>query len=157
LVFTFLGILPAFRGHPRLFDILDDQIRVIFRSGKIYSIPFTEIDRFRFFDRKAKRPVKYILIDPLKRMHDYQDLSWKTWVQEVAGNILPPFSFGFGSRVGEVHIMRRKGRRQSRLIFPWLNTASRCRDISLTPSDPRGFYEQLDTAYKKWMRKSKSV
>lgn len=157
LVFTFLGILPAFRGHPRLFDILDDQIRVIFRSGKIYSIPFTEIDRFRFFDRKAKRPLKYILIDPLKRMYDYQNLSWKTWFQEVAGNILPPFSFGFGSSVGEVHIMRRKGRRQSRLIFPWLNTALRSRDISLTPSDPRGFYEQLDTAYKKWMRKSESV
>jgi class 3 adenylate cyclase/predicted Ser/Thr protein kinase len=155
LVLTFFGIIPAFRGHPKLFDILDDQIRVLFRSGKIYSIPFADIERFRFLDRKAKRRWKYKLIDPLKRLYDYENLSWKTWLKEVPGNIFPPFSFGFGSRFGEVHIMRKKGRRQSRLLFPWFNTAAGSKEIALTPSDPRGFHEQLETAYKKWMRKSK--
>jgi len=157
LVFTFLGILPVFKGSPKLFDLLDDQIRVVFRSGKIHSIHFSEIEHMRFFDRKAKRRWKHRIIDPLYRMHDYSKLTWKTWLKEVAGDILPPFSFGFGSTIGEIHLTRKTGRRQLRLLFPWLNTATKSRTLGLTPSDPKGFYEQLETAYKKWQSKSRGI
>ena len=157
LVFTFLGIIPAFKGSPKLFDLLDDQIRVVFGSGKVISIHFSEIERMAFRDRKTRRQWKYRLIDPLWRVYDYSGLNARSWLKGVVMNPLPPFSFGFGSRLGEIHLIRKSGHRGLRLILPWLNTYGKSKDVNLTPSDPHGFYEQLTTAYKKWSSPARTI
>jgi len=157
LVFTFLGIIPAFKGSPKLFDLLDDQIRVVFGSGKVISIHFSEIERMAFRDRKTRRAWKYRFIDPLWRIYDYSGLNARSWLKGVVMNPLPPFSFGFGSRLGEIHLIKKSGHRGLRLILPWLNTYGKSKDVSLTPSDPHGFYEQLTTAYKKWSSPTRTI
>lgn len=153
LVFFFLGVLPVFRGSAQLYEILEDRVRVMFSSTKWFELFFSEIADVAFVGGDRRRLWRHALIDPMGHVRDYSTLTFATWLREVAGNLLPPFGFGYSSAKGEVRLTRTKGRRQLRLMLPWLNTASHSRDISLTPSDPRGFYEQLETALAKWKRK----
>jgi hypothetical protein len=152
LLFTFFGIVPAFRGRPKLFDITDDSIRVISRSAKSFSIPFSEIRDIWFFDPKAKksRTLASKILDPFYRMPDYANFTIRGWFAEVVTNVLPPFSFGFGSREGEIQIRKFKGGNRRRLLMPWLNTPKKSRLVSISPSNPKEFYEQLDVSMKKW-------
>jgi serine/threonine protein kinase len=152
LLFTYFGIVPAFRGRPKLFDITDDSIRVISRSAKSLSIPFSEIKDIWFFNPKAKkaRPLASKILDPFYRLPETAKFTIKIWFTEVVTNLLPPFSFGFGSKEGEIQIRKFKGGNRRRLLMPWLNTPKRSRLVSISPSNPKEFYEQLDVSMKKW-------
>jgi class 3 adenylate cyclase/predicted Ser/Thr protein kinase len=152
LLFTFFGIMPAFRGRLKLFDIVDDAIRVISRKGQSIIIPFGEIKDIWFFDPIAKkaRPLASKILDPFYRMPTSSSFTIKSWIRDVLTNVLPPFSFGFGSRKGEIQIVKYKGGNRRRLIMPWLNSAAKCRLISISPSDPKEYYDQLQLSMKKW-------
>ena len=153
-IFTFFGVAPLLRGRPKSYDILEQEIKIQFRTGKSFSIPFSEIEQFRFFDQiaKASRPLRYKFLDPFYRIGDYNKFSFRMWIKEVVLNVLPPYSFGFGSRIGEVHVYRKKGFNKIRLLAPWLNSPKKSKVISITPSDPKEFFEQLEVAYAKWKK-----
>ncbi len=159
----YLGVVPFLRGRPKLYDLMEDQVRALFRDGTNLSIHFSEIDGLRFFDpgvNKA-RPFKYKIIDPLSRIENYENMTFGKWIKEVF-NILPPYSFGFGSKQGEIHIRLKEGFRAMRVVIPWFNTPVRSKDMSLLPFAPKEFFDQLQVALEKWKRttsqkKSESV
>ncbi|HTO95194.1 MAG TPA: hypothetical protein VMM80_12460, partial [Bacteroidota bacterium] len=72
--------------------------------------------------------------------------------RDVALNILPPYSFGFGSAQGEILIRLIQGYRIMRMVIPWWNTPLRSRDLSISPFDAREFHAQFEVAFKKWSR-----
>lgn len=154
LLFIFFGIIPAFKGRPKLFDITDDSVRVLPRSTNPIVISFSEIQNIWFFDPKVKksRPFAMKLLDPFHRLPDYSKFTLRLWFREVATNILPPYSFGFGSKEGEIQISRLKGANRRRLLMPWLNSPKKSRVISISPSNPKEFFEQLQLALAKWKR-----
>ncbi len=70
LTLWYLGVVPFLRGRPRLYDLMEDRIRVIFKDKTSLSIHFSEIERLHLWDEKtnALRPWKYRLLDPLGRL-----------------------------------------------------------------------------------------
>ena len=83
----------------------------------------------------------------------YEGLTVWQWFRDVVLNILPPYSFGFGSGQAEIQLRLYKGGAGLRLLFPWLNTPVKSRDLALHPGDTREFYHQLDFAFRKWKKK----
>ncbi|MBI3112676.1 MAG: protein kinase [Ignavibacteriales bacterium] len=219
LIFVFFGVIPAFRGSPKLYDLWEDQIRVVFGSGRIVSIGFSDIHNLNFLDKasRAERSLASKILDPFFLISDYSQFSVVLWFKKVivprkfpmavgllAGVVgffvlyyshmiqfspsilrevsdhpgwfyllvwlgvlagfyfprdffrLPPYSFGFSSRRGEVRIERSTGWNRLRIVFPWFHSPSKSRFISLTPSDPREFFEQLEIAFAKWKRQKVS-
>ncbi len=154
----YLGVIPFLRGRPKLYDLSENQVRVLFTDGTNLSIHFSEIQSLRFFDpaANASRPWKYKLIDPLSRIPDYKGLTFGKWFSEVVLNLLPPYSFGFGSRKGEIHILLKEGFRAMRILVPWFNSPVRSKDMSLLPFAPREFYEQFQVALEQWKRSKAS-
>lgn len=150
----YLGVIPFLRGRPKLYDLMEDQVRILFRDGTNLSIRFPEVSSLRFFDPKANasRAFKYKMIDPMSRVVNYTNLIFARWLKEVVINILPPYSFGFGSRHGEIHICLKKGYRGMRVLVPWFNTPVKSRDMSLLPFAPREFFDQFQVAFEKWKR-----
>jgi class 3 adenylate cyclase len=153
-----LGVIPFLRGRPKLYDLSEDQVRVLFPDGSNLAIHFSEIESMRFFDPEAngKRPLKYKLIDPMSRIADYSDLTFRKWFSEVILNLLPPYSFGFGSRKGEIHVLLKTGYRAMRILVPWFNSPVRSKDMSLLPFAPKAFFEQFQVAFEQWKRAKKS-
>ena len=137
-----------------MIELLEDRIMIRFKSDKVFNLYFSEIESIRLFDhvQKRERALKYRLLDPFHRIADYSKFSTIMWLKEVVLGILPPFSFGFGSKKGEVLVYRKKGWNRLRLFMPWLNTSKRSRALSLTPSDPKEYFQQLELAYAKWKR-----
>ena len=150
----YLGVVPFLRGRPKLYDLIEDQVRIIYREGTTLSIHFSEIDQLSFLNNRlrAMRPLRYKIIDPFGRITDPGAMTFKIWLKEVALNILPPYSFGFGAAQGEILIRLVEGYRLMRMLIPWWNTPLKSRDLSISPFDAREFYAQLDVAYKKWLR-----
>jgi hypothetical protein len=148
----FLGVVPFLRGRPTLYDVMEDKVRIIFKDGSNLSVHFSEIDTLRLFDPAvySSRPLVYKLIDPFSRIVDYSRLSFRVWWEDVALNILPPYSFGFGSRQAEIHIRLKTGYRAMRILVPWFNSPLRSRDLGLMPFDPGEFLGQLRGAFAKW-------
>ena len=153
----FLGVVPFLRGRPKLYDLMEDQIRVIYRDRTTLSIHFSEIASLRYFDPKVNkaRPLKYRILDPFGRLSGKEVLSPGLWLREVFLNILPPYSFGFGAGKGEVHVRLNTGYAILRALVPWWNTPVRSRDLSLLPFDAHEFYAQLEVALAKWRLKGK--
>jgi hypothetical protein len=153
----YLGVVPFLRGRPKLYDLMEDRIRVIYKDATTLTIHFSEIESVRLLSAKAKssRPFRYKLIDPFGRVLDYNALTFGLWVKDVLMNILPPYSFGYGSQQGEVLVTLKQGYRTMRLLFPWSNTAIRSRDLSLAPNDGREFYYQIDVAFRRWKSSKK--
>ncbi len=147
----YLGVIPFLRGRARLYDITDDQVRVIFKDGTTLSIDFAEIEAMRYIDRRTRGARRFWqkLIDPFGRVMNYSRLSIWRWFREVVLNVLPPYSFGFGSGKAEVQIRLREGYQVLRILFPWLNNAFKSRDISLLPGDTREFFYQMENAFRK--------
>lgn len=110
-----------------------------------------------FFDPKLKksRPLAMKILDPFYRLADYSKFTIGLWFREVVTNVLPPYSFAFGSKEGEIQIRKMKGANRRRLLMPWLNTPKRSRLISVSPSSPREFFDQLQVALTKWKRDKK--
>ncbi|TFB09272.1 tetratricopeptide repeat protein [Candidatus Marinimicrobia bacterium MT.SAG.2] len=197
----FFGVLPYLSSQAQFYDLLGEKIQVTFKNGKNVSLNFSDIESFRFFDKRrtANRPLKYKLLDPFGRITDLEGLKIKFWFKEVlfswpmsflmmgliiavgvsyaVGVILVnfqnyhlgefifilliaiwlfsgplPFPIGFGSKLGEIHLILKTGFHRKRLLFPWLNTLEKSRRISFSPSDPKEFFRQLEIAHKKWYR-----
>jgi class 3 adenylate cyclase len=154
----YLGVVPFLRGRPKLYDLMEDQVRVIYREGTTLSIHFSEISSLSLMNNRTRssRPFRYKLLDPFGRIADYGSMTFATWTREVVMNILPPYAFGFGSATGEILIRLNEGYRAMRMVFPWWNTPIKSRDLSIAPNDPREFYAQLDVAFKKWRKLQKA-
>jgi len=148
----FLGVVPFLRGTPKLYDLMEDSIRIIFRDGTNITIHFSEIAQLRLWDAKtnALRPWLYRLADPFGRLEETDRLTFRSWVREVLGNILPPYTFGVGSGSAAIHCRLNGGATIQRFFFPWYNTAMRSQTLSLHPSDTKEFYVQCEVALMKW-------
>jgi class 3 adenylate cyclase len=157
LLFIYFGIIPAFKGRPKLFDITDDSVRVLSKRARFVTIPFSEIQNVMYFDPKLKkaRPLAMKILDPFYRLSGDAKFTVGLWFREVVTNILPPYSFAFGSKEGEIQIRKAKGANRRRLLMPWLNSAKSARVISISPSSPREFFDQLQVALTKWKRVKK--
>jgi hypothetical protein len=153
----YLGVVPFLRGRPKLYDLMEDQVRVIYRDGTTLSIGFEEIASLRYRDQKTSRmrPWRQKLIDPFHRIANYDTLTFRTWFKEVVLNILPPYSFGLGSRTGEIVARLFSGYTVRRIFFPWLNSPLGSRDLGLVPFDARDFFTQLEVAFTKWQRQKR--
>jgi hypothetical protein len=150
----FFGVLPATRRRAKVIELLEDQVAIRFGRGRSFTLHFSEIERMRFFDREHKsgRALKHRVLDPFHRVADYSDFGIRVWFKEVLLGLLPPFSFGFGSKKGEIIIERKEGWNRLRLLMPWLNRPKKSRIFSLNPSDPSEYFQQLQVAYAKWKR-----
>lgn len=150
----FLGVVPFLRGRPKLYDLLEDQIRVIYKDGTTLSIDFSEIDGVRLVDGEVlkSRPLFRKIVDPFARVSPGTRLTFSSWVQDVVLNILPPYSFGFGAGHGEMYITLNTGYRLMRAVFPWWNTPVRSRDLSIHPFDGKQFFSQFQVAFAKWQK-----
>lgn len=153
----YLGVVPFLRGRPKLYDLIEDQVRIIYREGTTLSIHFSEIVQLSLVNNRLKslRPFRYKILDPFGRISDYNAMTFRVWLKEVALNILPPYSFGFGSVQGEILIQLVAGYRIMRMVIPWWNTPLKSADLSISPFDAREFYAQFDVAFKKWRRQQK--
>ena len=150
----FHGFVPALRGRPQMIELLEDRVTLRFKRGKVYTLQFSEIESIRFFDyeQKRQRALKHKLLDPFYRVVDYSRFGIRVWFKDVVLGILPPFFFGAGSKKGEIIVERKKGWKNMRLLTPWLNTPKKSRELSLTPSDPKEYFDQLKVAYAKWKK-----
>jgi class 3 adenylate cyclase len=148
----YLGVVPFLRGTPKLYDLMEDRIRIIFKDGTNITIHFSEIERLRLWDAKsnALRPWLYRLADPFGRLEETQVLTFRVWLKDVLGNILPPYSFGVGTGKAAVQCRLNSGATGKRFFLPWYNTAMRSRVMSLHPSDTKEFYVQCEVALMKW-------
>ena len=152
LLFLFFGVLPFTKGRPRSFDVLENSVSVVLRNGRRFTIQFHDIDQIRFYDTSARagRPLFIKIIDPFFRVADYKNFTFGIWFMKVFLNPMPPHTFGFGARQGEIIIRKTKGAERLRVLLPFLNTPKRSRVVSLSPNEPGEFYEQLDLAMRKW-------
>jgi class 3 adenylate cyclase len=159
LLFTFFGIVPITKGRPQMFDITEEAIRVVSKKGVSSSIPFSDIKNVWLIGalEKRGRNWKRKLLDPLHRVPSRTALTLKIWITEVATNILPPFSFGFGASEGEIQIRKKKGLNRRRLLMPWFNTMKWSRMLSISPSNPKEFFDQLEIALVKWKAAHKTI
>jgi class 3 adenylate cyclase len=150
----FLGVVPFLRGRPKLYDLLENAVRVIYKDGTTLTIEFAEIDAIHFHSPAANRarPIWQKLIDPFGRIGEYGGLTFGRWLRGVVLNVLPPYSFGFGSSENEIQVRLNEGYRLMRALIPWWNTPVKSRDLSLTPFDAREFYVQLEVALTKWKK-----
>ena len=150
----FFGVLPAIRRRAKVIELLEDQVAIRFGRGRSFTLQFSEIERMRFFDHehKGRRALKQRVLDPFHRVADYSDFGIRVWFKDVLLGLLPPFSFGFGSKKGEIIIERKEGWNRLRLLMPWLNRQKKSRIFSLNPSDPSEYFQQLQVAYAKWKR-----
>jgi len=148
----YLGVVPFLRGRPRLYDLMEDRVRILFRDGTSIAIHFSEIDRVRLWDAKTNllRPLRYRILDPFGRLDGTEPLTVRSWFGEVVRNFLPPYSFGLGTGKAEIHIRLHAGATVSRFFFPWVNTAMRSKLLSIHPSDTKEFYVQCEVALMKW-------
>jgi len=150
----FLGVVPFLRGQPKLYDLLENQVRVIFRDGSKLSVEFSEIAKVRFINSKIRKSRSFMrrIVDPFCRVATNQKLTFSSWLREVFFNVIPPYSFGLGSKKGEIHIQRRKGHRLFRILIPWFNSPQKSKDLSLFPYAPWEFFEQFRVAFYSWKR-----
>jgi len=150
----FLGVVPFLRGRPKLYDLLENQVRIIFQDGSSLVIEFQQIGAVRFLDARIKRSrtAWRKFLDPTCRVATNKKLTLSIWLREVVFNILPAYSFGINSKDGEIMIRRKKGYRMLRILFPWLHSPRRSKDISLFPYDTWEFFEQFRVAFYSWKR-----
>ncbi len=148
----YLGVVPFLRGRPKMYDLQEDKVRVLYRDGTTLTIDFAEIESLRFVDAKsrAERPFLKKLLDPFGRLSPDTHLRFGVWVRDVVLNILPPYSFGFGAGRAEVLVRLHAGYMALRAFLPWLNSPVRSRELSLVPFDAKEFCAQLEVALRKW-------
>ena len=125
------------------------QIRVVLQNRKTISYFFSDFQQFYFNSRRLRKSRSLLnkLLDPFGSTADYSKMTLKHLMKQRG---MPPYSFGFGLKSGEIFITRKSGYEIKRLLFPWLNTPSKSKRISLSPSDPEEFFNQLEVAVKKW-------
>jgi class 3 adenylate cyclase len=154
----FLGVIPFLLGRPKLYDLLEDQVRILFQDGSTYAINFKDIASVRYFDPDVnkKKPFGRKLLDPFSRVASNKKLTFKLWLKDVFFNILPPYTFVFGAERGEIYIRLKHGYRLLRFIIPWFNSPHRSKDIGLLPHAPKQFFEQFRIAIQRWQKNKNS-
>lgn len=155
LLCVYWGIIPIFQKKPKIYDLLDDEIRIVFKDTSVFVIPFSDIRRFRFYDPsvQSKRSLLWKVLDPVYVMDDDKSL---TAFQRLKRSLKPkilPYSFGFSSKEGGVIVERFSGIKSLRIALPWFNLPEKANLLALTPADPLEFFEQLKVAYEKWKRR----
>jgi hypothetical protein len=153
LFYSFFIVIPSLRKKPKIFDLMDDQIRVMFKDGSLFIIPFTDIKRLRFYDPIAskKRPLVLRIFDSWY-LEDDLSMTFFQLLKRRQKNRFP-YSFGFSSKEGGIYIERIGGVSfHIRRVRPWLNVPAKANLIALTPTNPREFFDQLKIAYEKWKR-----
>jgi len=152
----YLGVVPFLRGRPKLYDLMEDQIRIIYKDGTTLSIDFSEIHSLRLIDSQSRknRPFLRRLIDPFGRVSSKVPMTFSLWFEEVVLNFLPPYSFGFGAGQSEIYITLNAGYRIMRAIVPWWNSPVRSRDLSILPFDAKQFFSQFQVAFAKWKKQA---
>ncbi|MCH7819745.1 MAG: tetratricopeptide repeat protein [Candidatus Marinimicrobia bacterium] len=149
IYFISFGLIPIFRSQPKMFEILEDRLRVVLQNGKTISYYFSDFHQFYFYSRQLRKSRSLLnkIIDPLGSNTDYSKMTLKDLMKPRG---ILPYSLGFGLKSGAIRITRKSGYERKRVLFPWLNTPSKSKQISLSPSDPEEFFNQLEVAIKKW-------
>ena len=161
LFFLFFTLYAAFylyqvlRPRAKAFTLFDDRVESILSSGASFAIPFSDVAFFHFFERKR---------GGMRSLWSYFKGNWNRDIYlsmhaslKLIAHRLNPTSFGFGAQNGEIHVRKQTGLAFISIktfIRPWKFRLSAQRDLSLTPTEPREFYDQLLTAYEKWRRKT---
>jgi class 3 adenylate cyclase len=140
-----LRFFQVLRARPRAFELFEDHIEIIFNDGTSRTLDFSDIHIFHFYEDEGAR------------------FRWRVFVEEMylpyrlglrrSQERINPASFGFGSKKGEIHIRRKSGLSfysKDSALRPWRYNVLGQRDLSLTPSNPDEFYEQLVVAFEKW-------
>jgi hypothetical protein len=150
----YLGVVPFLRGKPRLYDLMEDRVKIVFGDASSITIHFSEVEQVKLWDANTNkiRPMLRRILDPFGMMDPAEPLTPRTWFLGVMGNILPPYSFGIGSGRAEIHVRLTSGASALRLLLPWLNTPMRSRMLSIHPFDTKEFYVQCEVALMKWAR-----
>jgi class 3 adenylate cyclase len=150
----YLGVVPFLRGKPRLYDLMEDRVKIVFADATSITIHFSEIEQVKLWDANTNklRPMLRRILDPFGMMDPSEPLTMSTWFKGVMGNILPPYSFGIGSGKAEIHVRLTSGASTLRLLLPWLNTPMKSRMLSIHPFDTKEFYVQCEVALMKWAR-----
>lgn len=151
----------VFKKRISLFDIHDDRITIQTSEGKELSIHFSNIKAIQktviinfsnslksfilFF--KTFRPgytLTMLGMLPSRLMWYYERKDW------LIGSV-----FGMSSKEGYVTILQSEGVSYlQRLIRPWIQlTPLRSQAVSLTPGDPKIFFDHLSVAILKWKSK----
>jgi hypothetical protein len=154
LILWFLGVVPFLRGRPKIYDLMESQVRIIFEDSSQLILEFKDIKAVRYLDSEIKRerPIIRKIVDPFCRVATNKTLGPVRWFKEVVLNFLPPYSFGIDSKAGEINIQRKNGARLSRMLFPWKNSPKKTKDLSLLPYDTWEFFEQFRIAFYSWKR-----
>jgi class 3 adenylate cyclase len=150
----FLGIIPFLRRRPKVYDLMENEVNVIFQDGSNLSIPFKDISTVRFYNPEVNSSRAFLrkIIDPMSRILITKPITFKVWLKEIVLNVFPPYSFAFSSKQSEIYIIRREGHRFLRVLIPWFNTPTRSKDISLLPFAPKEFFDQFKIAFAKWKK-----
>ena len=150
--FISYGLIPYFRSQPKLFEILEDRIRVVLQNRKTISYFFSDFHQFYFNNRQLRKSRSLLLklLDPFGVLVGDNDHTLKYWLKKLFIGGMSPYSFGFGSKQGDILIVRKTGFESKRVLMPWKNTPENSKRISLSPSDPEEFFNQLEVAIKKW-------
>jgi len=157
LYLSFFFVIPNLRKKPKIFDLMDDHIRVMFEDGSLFVIPFADMKQFHFYDPVAnkKRPFVFKMLDPWYLEDDLSKPFFQLLKRKKRGI---PYSFGFSSKEGGITIERIDGiSLLLRLARPWLHTPATAKLMVLTPSNPREFCDQLKIAYEKWKRRNPNL
>ena len=158
LMFAYFGVLQYFRSQPRLFELFDDRLQVVLKSGNTYTVHFSDIHRLQFYDEQMRksRPLLLKLLDPFGVIAGDNDNTLKSWINKMFTGGMPPYSFGFGSKQGEILIVRKSGIESKRFYMPWKNTPEYSKFISISPAHNREFFRQLKISFLKWSGKDKT-
>ena len=152
-----MKFMQVLRPRPMIFDLFEDRIQLTFTSGKSYAIGFEDIFLVHYYARGKAVPGQNRWRS-VKSFLGGQDMTLSAspvTSSALSQEMISPYAFGFGSRKGEIHIRKKAGvafaSRES-FVKPWKVDYLRERDVAITPTEPKEFYDQLLTAYEKWRR-----
>lgn len=139
-----LRFFQILRARPKAFELFENRVEIIFNDGTSQTLDFSEIQIVHFFKRSRFRGIV--------------EIGETLMLRSKLGSLrkqerINPASFGFGSKNGEIHIRRKTGLSfysKKSIYLPWQYKLVSQRDLSLTPSNPEEFYEQLLVALEKW-------
>ncbi|MCX6138789.1 MAG: AAA family ATPase [Ignavibacteriales bacterium] len=145
------------RKVPRLYEILDDSVKIHFTKTKIFSIPFEDIEFIAFFENLNPKGDKFReRRQTLRKSYGkllYESLIYSSFIPvilqkriDLNTEIIEPERLLATPAEGEIHVRRKSG---SQNIF-FKSSIIDKRDIALSPSNPREFHEQLKIAIEKW-------
>jgi class 3 adenylate cyclase len=140
---------PGLRGSPALYELLEDRIQAIYSTGRTYVIHFSDIMTVSYFRLRIHNTLRRSFRSSFTVLSSA--LPWKVQLFAGRDDLAVPVSLGFAARNGSIHIRRVAGNRAPKFHFiPWKITPDECKDIEISPSQPREFFNQLRIALERW-------